>query len=269
MIKNLRGVYIIWYRDLVRFWHDKMRMVGSMAMPLLFLFVFGRGLSSSFGLFGGDADFTQFLFPGVIGMAVLTGSFMGGVSVVWDREFGFLKEVLVAPISRASVALGKTLGAATIAMLQGGIILAFAPWLGVSLSAGSLAALAVMMFLLAIAMGAFGVLLATRIRTMEAFYAVTQMLMFPMVFLSGVFFPPQGLPAWMNVLMKINPATYAVASIRQLVLGTSPDSAFGVSLFGHTMTIWNNVGVLLAFGVVVIWLAVRALSTQEQFSMAW
>ncbi|MBA7483054.1 hypothetical protein ES707_18564 [subsurface metagenome] len=269
MINNLRGVYIIWYRDLVRFKHDRMRMVGSLAMPLLFLFVFSRGLSSSFGLFGGEVDFTQFMFPGVIGMAVLTGSFMGGVSVVWDREFGFLKEVLVAPISRASVAVGKTLGAATIAVLQGGIILAFAPLMGISLSVGAMAVLGAMMLLLAVSMGAFGVLLATRIRTMEAYYAVTNMLMFPMVFLSGVFFPLQGLPTWMDVLMKINPATYAVVSIRQIVLGASPDSAFGVSLFGHTMTIWNNVGVLLAFGAVVIWLAVRALSNQEQFSMAW
>ncbi len=269
MMNNLRGIYIIWYRDLVRLWHDRMRMVGSLAMPFLFLFVFSRGLSSSFGLFGGEVDFTQFMFPGVIGMTVLTGSFMGGVSVVWDREFGFLKEVLVAPISRAAVALGKTLGAATIALFQGGIILAFAPWVGISLSAGTMALLAALMFLLAVSMGAFGVLLATRIRTMEAFYAVTQMLMFPMVFLSGVFFPLQGVPPWMDVLMKINPATYAVVSIRQVVLGTPPDSAFGVSLFGHTMTMWNNVGVLLAFGAVVIWLAVRALSTQEQFSMAW
>jgi ABC-2 type transport system permease protein len=268
-MNNLRGVYIIWYRDLVRFWHDKMRMVGSLAMPFLFLFVFGRGLSSSFGLFGGEADFTQFIFPGVIGMAVLVGSFMGGVSVVWDREFGFLKEVLVAPISRASVAVGKTLGAATIAMLQGSIILAFAPLIGVSFSPGTAVTLVFLMFLLAVSMGAFGVLLATRIRTMEAFQAVTQMLMFPMVFLSGMFFPPQGIPVWLGVLMKINPATYAIVPLRQVILGVSPDSAFGISLFGHTMTMWNNVAVLTGFGVAMIFLAVRSLSNQEQFSMAW
>ena len=268
-MNNLRGVYIIWYRDLVRFWHDKMRMVGSLAMPFLFLFVFSQGLSASLGLFGGETDFTKFMFPGVIGMAVLVGSFMGGVSVVWDREFGFLKEVLVAPISRVSVAVGKTLGAATIAMFQGGIILAFAPLVGVSFSSGTAVTLAFLMFLLAVSMGAFGVLLATRIRTMEAFQAVTQMLMFPMVFLSGVFFPLQGIPAWMNVLVKINPATYAIVPIRQVVLGAPPDSAFGISLFGHTMTMWNNVAVLMVFGVAMIFLAVRSLSNQEQFSMSW
>ena len=115
----LRGIYTIWYRDILRFWHDKMRMVGAISLPLLFLFIFGSGLSKSIGLLGPGVDFTQFMFPGIIGMTVLMNSFMGGTSVVWDREFGFLKEVLVAPINRASVAAGKTLGSATIALIQG------------------------------------------------------------------------------------------------------------------------------------------------------
>jgi len=268
-MNNLRGVYIIWYRDLLRFWHDKMRMVGSLSMPFLFLFVFSRGLGGSMGLFAGESNFTQFMFPGVIGMAVLMGSFMGGVSVVWDREFGFLKEVLVAPISRASVAMGKTLGAATIALLQGLLILSFAPLVGVHISVHTALTVLALMFLLAICMGSFGVLLATRIRTMEAFQAVMQMLMFPMVFLSGVFFPLQGLPTWMEILVKINPATYAITTIRQVILGASPDSAFGISLFGHTMSLWNNVAVLVVFGVSMILLAMRSLSSQEQFSMAF
>ncbi len=133
-MNNLRGVYIIWYRDVLRFWHDKMRMVSSIVLPLLFLIVFGSGLSSRMGFLGPGIDFAQFIFPGIIGMTVLMSSFMAGVSLVWDREFGFLKEVLVAPISRVSVAVGKTLGAATVAMLQGIIILLFAPLIGVSLS---------------------------------------------------------------------------------------------------------------------------------------
>ena len=268
-MNNLRGAYTIWYRDLVRFWHDKIRMIGSLTMPLLFLFIFGRGLSSSMGLVTSGTDFTQFMFPGVIGMAVVIGSFMGGVSIVWDREFGFLKEVLVAPISRGSVAMGKTLGAATIALLQGSLILSFAPLVGVSLSAQTVLTLLPLMFLLAIAMGSFGVLMATRIRTIEAFYAVTQMMMFPMVFLSGVFFPLRGIPGWMNILMKINPATYGITPIRQVILGVPPDSPFGITLFGHTMTLWNNVGVMAAFGVTTAFLAIWSLTNQEQFSMAF
>ncbi|MAG15317.1 MAG: ABC transporter [Dehalococcoidales bacterium] len=262
-MNHLRGVYTIWYRDILRFWHDKTRLVGSVIFPLLFLFVFGSGLSARMGAFGPGIDFTMFIFPGIIGMTVLMTSFMAGMSMVWDREFGFLKEVLVAPISRASVAMGKTLGSATVALLQGLVILVFAPLIGVSLSVGAVLALVSLMLLLAASLGSLGILLATRIRSMEAFQAAMQMLMFPMVFLSGAFFPLQGLPVWMNVLVKINPATYGIAPIREVILGTVPGAAFGVSLFGHTMSLWDNVAVLAAFGAVMILLAVWSFSHQE------
>ncbi len=262
-MNHLRGVYTIWYRDILRFWHDKMRMIGALIFPLLFLFVFGSGLSARIGALGPGIDFTQFMFPGIIGMTVLMSSFMAGVSVVWDREFGFLKEVLVAPISRASVAVGKTLGAATVALLQGMVILLFAPLIGVSFSARTVLALLPLMFLLAAAMGSLGILLATRIRSMEAFQAVMQMLMFPIVFLSGVFFPLQGLPAWMSILVKMNPATYGIAPIRQVVLGASPGSPFDINLFGHTMSIWDNIAVLAVFGAAMILLAMWSFGSQE------
>ncbi|MFC2003360.1 ABC transporter permease [Chloroflexota bacterium] len=260
---NLRGIYTIWYRDLLRFWHDKMRLMGAITFPLLFLFVFGSGLSARMGSLGPGIDFVQFMFPGIIGMTVLMSSFMAGVSVVWDREFGFLKEVLVAPISRVSVATGKTLGAATVALLQGLLILLFAPLIGVSFSPWLVLVLLPLMFLLAASMGSLGILLATRIRSMEAFQAVMQMLMFPMVFLSGVFFPLQGLPAWMNALVKLNPATYGIAPIRQIILGISPSSPFNIDLFGHTMSLWDNVAVLAAFGLVMLLLAMWSFGHQE------
>ena len=262
-MKNLRGVYTIWYRDILRFWHDKMRMAGSITFPLLFLFVFGSGLSSRMGSLGPGVDYVQFIFPGIIGMTVLMSSFMAGISVVWDREFGFLKEVLVAPISRASVAIGKTLGAATVALLQGMIIILLAPLIGVSFSAWTILALLPLMFLLAVSMGSLGILLATRIRSMEAFQAVMQMLMFPIVFLSGVFFPLEGLPAWMNVVVKINPATYGIAPIRQVVLGTTAGSTFAINLFGHTLSLWENIALLAVFGTVMIFLAMWSFSHQE------
>jgi len=262
-VNNLRGVYTIWYRDILRFWNDKMRLISAITFPLLFLFVFGSGLSARMGLLGPGIDFAQFIFPGIIGMTVIMTSFMAGVSVVWDREFGFLKEVLVAPISRAAVAIGKTLGAATIAIFQGILILLFAPLIGVSLSISALLALLPLMFLLAASMGSLGVLLATRIRSMEAFQAVMQMLMFPMVFLSGVFFPVQGLPVWLNVLVKLNPATYGITPIRQIMLEASPDTSFAVSVLGHTMSIWDNVTVMAFFGAAMTFLAMWSFSNQE------
>ncbi|MFC2032367.1 ABC transporter permease [Chloroflexota bacterium] len=262
-MNSLRGVYTIWYRDILRFWHDKMRMMGAITLPLLFLVVFGSGLSSRMGFLGPGIDFSKFMFPGVIGMTVLMSSFMAGVSVVWDREFGFLKEVLVAPITRASVAVGKTLGAATVAIIQGTLVMLCAPLIGVSISIWVFLSVLPMMFLLAASMGSLGVLLATRIRTMEAFQAVTQMLMFPMMFLSGVFFPLQGLPTWMSILVKINPATYGIAAIRQVVLGTSSDSPFAISLWGHTMSVWNDISVLAVFGSVVTIMAMWSFNSHE------
>ena len=262
-MSHLRGVYTIWYRDILRFWHDKMRLIGSITFPLLFLFVFGSGLSDRMGVLGPGIDFTQFMFPGIIGMTVLMSSFMAGVSVVWDREFGFLKEVLVAPISRASVAMGKTLGSATVALLQGLLILFFAPLVGVSISGLTLLALLPLMLLLAISLGSLGVLLATRIRSMEAFQATMQMLMFPMVFLSGAFFPLQGLPTWMNILVKINPATYGVAPIRQVILGVVPGASYSINLLGHTLSLWNEIAILAAFGTVTILLAMWSFGNQE------
>jgi ABC-2 type transport system permease protein len=263
MMSNLRGIYTIWYRDILRFWHDKARMFSSLAFPILFLFVFGSGLSSRMGFLGDGVNFTQFMYPGIIGMSVFMSSFMSGVSIVWDREFGFLKEVLVAPISRVSVALGKTLGSATVAIIQGIIIMIFAPAVGISLSVGTILSLLPLMFLLAASMGSLGILLASRIKSMEAFQAVMQILMFPMIFLSGVFFPMQGLPAWMSVLVRINPATYGIAPIRQVVLGTSVDSPYSITLFGHVMSIWDNIAVMAAFGAVMIILAMWSFGSQE------
>jgi len=262
-MNSLRGVYTIWYRDILRFWRDKMRMVSSIVFPLLFLFVFGSGLSTRMGSLGPGIDFTQFMFPGIIGMTVLMSSFMAGVSVVWDREFGFLKEVLVAPVSRASVAVGKTLGAATIALLQGTLILILAPAIGIDISGWMILKLIPLMFLLAVSLGSLGVLLATRIKSMEAFQAVTQMLMFPMIFLSGVFFPVEGLPTWMNILVKINPATYGIDPIRQVILGTNASSSLGISLFGHTLSLWNDIAITAAFGATTLLLAMWSFGNQE------
>ncbi len=263
MMKHFLGIYTIWYRDILRIWYDKMRMLGSFAFPLLFLFIFGSGLGFRMGSLGGDVNYIQFMFPGIIGMTVLMSSFMGGVSVVWDREFGFLKEVLVAPVSRVAVSIGKALGAATIASVQGIVILVLAPLIGVSLSPLTVLVLIPLMLLLSASMSSLGILIATRIRSVEAFQVVMQMMMFPMIFLSGVFFPLQELPAWLNVLVKINPATYGIAPIRQVMLGGGADLSFNIVLFGHTLSILENIAMLAAFGIVMILLAIWSFSNQN------
>jgi len=159
-MKNLRGIYIVWYRDILRFWRDRMRFIGSISQPLFFLFIFGGGLSSRLGSFGEGIDFSRFIFPGIIGMTVLMSSFMAGVSVVWDREFGFLKEVLVSPVSRISVVLGKMLGGTTVALSQGVMLLLLAPVMGIRVPPGRLFTILLVMFLMAAVTGSLGILLA-------------------------------------------------------------------------------------------------------------
>ncbi len=225
MRRHLKGLYTIWYRDVLRFSRDRSRIIGSLAQPLLFLFIFGAGLSPTMtGLAQGQLDFQSFLFPGIIAMAVLFTAVFSAVSIVWDRQFGFLKEVLVAPISRIVVALGKVAGGSTVAMFQGAIILLLAPLIGVHLSLDQIVVLLALMLLTAATMTSLGVLMASRMRSMEGFHLIMNFTLMPMFFLSGAFFPVQGVPLWLEWLARVDPMTYGVDPIRQVALrGSVPD----------------------------------------------
>ena len=261
---NLRGVYIIWYRDVLRFTRDRARLIVSLSQPLLYLLIFGTGLGSALGggrSFGG-LHYQQFIFPGVIGMSVLFTSMFGAMSIVWDREFGFLKEVLVAPISRASVAVGKTLGSATQALIQGMILLVLAPLVGVQLTLESVLELIPMIFLLALALSALGVALGARMRSLQGFQVVMNFLMMPMFFLAGALFPLRGLPAWMTVLTRLDPAAYGVDPLRRAVLGPAGDR-LALTLFGQTLAVWTEEALLFGFGVLMLAFAVRSFQRRD------
>ncbi|MDY6918003.1 MAG: ABC transporter permease [Chloroflexota bacterium] len=265
-MRNLRAIYIIWYRDLLRFWRDRARLVASFAQPFLFLVIIGTGLSAGMMLLGGESGYSyiQFMFPGIIGMVVFFTAIMGGVSIVWDREFGFLKEVLVAPISRTAVAIGKALGGATIACVQGAVMLVFVPFVGVSISVAQVFLLIPLMFVFAFSMTSLGILIASRIKTMESFQVVMQLLLFPLFFLSPALFPTDRLPSWLGVPVRLNPVSYGVDSLRQSVLAPSEGMpALGITVFGHTMSIAEDVAVLVVFGAVMASLAVWSFRNQE------
>jgi ABC-2 type transport system permease protein len=270
----LRAVYIIWYRELLRLRRDRIRIVGALAFPLLFLAIFAGGLGRVVGMVTEGVNFTKFMFPGIVGMTVLMTSFMSGVSIVWEREVGFLKEVLVAPVPRSAIVVGKILGGATVSMFQGTLILALAPLLGVSLTLPLVLKLWPLMLVVACALGGMGILIASRMRSMEAFQVVMQTTIFPMIFLSGVFFPVGNLPVWMNVVVKINPVTYGVDSIRQMMLGVGGSGgesaplgaalpSFGLTLMGHPMSIAEDLMVVAAFGLVMVALAMWSFGHQE------
>jgi len=218
--KELVGVYTVWLRDVKRYFRDKPRVIGSFAQPILFLFVLGTGLASSFSVFGGGGgeDFLNFMFPGIVGMTVLFTSFFSAMSIVWDREFGFLREILVAPISRTSIVVGKLLGGSTIAMFQGSIILLFAPLLNIPVTFVIFFKVLGIMFLISMTISTMGILLASVIKSMQAFQVITNFLLMPMFFLSGAIFPLNQTVKWMSIVAKINPLSYGIDAMRYVLL---------------------------------------------------
>ena len=264
---SLRGIYIIWYRDVLRFWRDRPRILAAMAQPTLYLLIFGSGISSAMrGPSVGGADYIQFLFPGVVGMTVLFTSVFTAMSIVWDREFGFLKEVLVAPVSRTAVAIGKALGGSTQAVLQGSIVLVLAPLAGISLTPLTVVTVIPLMFLLAFALTSLSIALAARMRSMEGFQVVMNFFMMPMFFLSGALFPLQGLPAWLAGLTLLDPATYGIDPIRRVIMigsGHSPDALPVLAIFGHPLSMLQEIAILSVFALVMLGLAVKSFSQSE------
>jgi ABC-2 type transport system permease protein len=275
-VSTAQAVYIIWYRDLLRYTRDRTRLVTSLAQPLLYLLIFGVGLSSAIGrgALGGRGvpasfSYIQFMYPGIIAMAVLFTAIFSAMSVVWDREFGFMREILVAPISRSAVALGKALGGATQATIQGLVMLVFAPIIGVHLSIVFVIEVIPLLFVLAFSLTCFGVAVSARMRTMQGFQVMMNFLMMPMFFLSGALFPLAGLPGWMTVLTRFDPVAYGIAPIRSAVLGGSGlpqafvDRVAAVTIGGHALPVLLDVAILLAFGVVMLTVAMRSFRHRD------
>jgi ABC-2 type transport system permease protein len=216
---DLRAVRVVWQREMIRFGRDRLRIITALIQPVLFLFVLGTGLSTITTGALHSLNLRTFMYPGALAMAVLFTAMFSAGSIVWDREFGFLREMLVAPVSRWSILVGKCLGGATTASLQGAIILAFAGVAGVPYRPGMIGIVFGELLLLAFTLTAFGVMTAARITQFQAFMALNQMLLMPLFFLSGALFPLGNLPIWLRVLTRVDPLTYAVDPVRRTVFG--------------------------------------------------
>jgi ABC-2 type transport system permease protein len=225
-MNELEAAWALTWRDLVRFVRDRGQVMGAFARPLLWLIFMGKGLSTSVRLTGG-VDYQHFVFAGAIAMAVLFGGMFQGVTIIWDREFGFLKEVLVAPISRVTIVLGKTLSGTVVTIVQGCLTLVFAPLVGLHLGFGTFFALFGVIVILSLAMSAMGVVLATRMQSFEGFGVISNFVIMPLYFLSGGVFPVERLPGWMAVLVRLNPVTYGVDLMRHAL---AQPSVFGAGL---------------------------------------
>jgi len=254
------SIWVIAYREFLRFIQDRSRMISSFTMPLLFLVIFGAGFGNLIGQTTPGVDYIQFMYPGILSMTVLMTSVMSGVSIVWDREFGFLKEVLVSPLSRSGVLVGKATGAAAIAIIQGAIMLVLAPFLNVSITPGMVLALLPLLLILSLSLSGLGLLIGARMRSQQGFQMVMQLVIFPLMFLSGIFFPISGVATWLEVLSKLNPVTYGIDAIRQVFLGSE---VAGVTVFGHTMNILESALVVAAVGVALLSAAIWVFNRQE------
>jgi len=268
---DVRAVSIVWRRELIRFRSDRLRAITSLVQPFLFLFVLGTGLSrlAGHGLPPG-IDYRTFIYPGVLAMSVLFTSIFSAASIVWDREFGFLREMLVAPIRRWAIVVGKCLGGATVATFQGIIFLALAGVAHVPYDPVLLLTLVGELLLLSFTLTAFGVMMAARIKQIQAFMALTQMFVMPLFFLSGALYPLNGLPAWLTVLTRIDPLTYIVYPMRHAVfthLAISPlalqELSPGITWFGWVVPVGLCLAMVTAMGLAMLAIAIAEFRKTE------
>jgi ABC-2 type transport system permease protein len=215
-VRALRAIYTIWLREFKAFVREKSRIIGMIGQPLLYLLIVGQGIASGMTLnrAPGGLGYLQFIYPGILGMSVLFTSIFSAMSIIWDREFGFLKEVLVAPVPRWAVAVGKVLGGATVAVAQCIILLALMPFTGIYPTVGVIIGLLLLSFLMSLAMTSLGVTIAAGMRSMQGFQMLMNFLIMPLYFLSGAMFPISSAPVWMKTLMIIDPLSYGVDALR-------------------------------------------------------
>jgi ABC-2 type transport system permease protein len=267
---ELRAIRIVWRRELIRFSRDRLRIVTALVQPFLFLFVLGTGLSqlASAGTHG--VNFRTFVYPGVLCMAVMFTAMFSAASIVWDREFGFLREMMVAPVRRSSLVLGKCLGGATVATFEGIIVILIGPLVGVPYVPILLLEIFALQLLLAFAITAFGAMAAARVSQMQSFMALTQMVVMPMFFLSGALFPVAHLPRWLAILNRLDPLTYAVDPMRRAVFAHIDISAAARRALDPGVTWWGwhvpgllEAGVVAVLGLVMLSVAIWEFSQAE------
>jgi ABC-2 type transport system permease protein len=211
------AIKMIWMRDLIRHFRDRIRLLGSVSRPILWLLIMGTGLRTAFNVKG--ISYAHFIFPGIIAMNLVFAAMYSTITIIWDREFGFLREILVAPIPRTSIVLGKTLSGSTIAFIEGLFVLAFAPLIKINIPLFHLLLLLPVMFFIAFVCTSLGIVIAARMTSFEGFGAIANFVIMPMFFLSGAMFPIDNLPVWINVITRLNPLTYGVDLLRRITLG--------------------------------------------------
>lgn len=275
----MEAIISIWKRDVKKSIRDKASLIGNLALPILLLIIFGSGMGgviksmangATLNETSTDFNYIKFMFPGVVGITIFSTAVISALTVVQDREFGYLREMLVAPISRGSISLGKVLGGSTVAVIQGLIILLLSPLIGISLEFTMILKLIPAMLVLAFTVSSLSLYVATFVKSSQGFHTALTMLMLPMIFLSGSIFPLTGGPAWMEFLVKINPVTYGIDMFKKILLGSQsmPEAlqdvmGLNLSVFGYSLTEYTDFILVLVIGLLLISLATRRMKKME------
>lgn len=263
--RNLRTVRVLWHREVIRFARNRLRIVMGLVTPLMFLLILGTGLNSAMDTGAqSDRDFRAFLFPGVMLMAVQAPAMAVGASIVWDRQAGFLRQMLVAPVRRGAILVGICLGGATTGAAYGLLVLVLAGVVGIPYEPGLLLAL-LQLALLGFAFTSLGVLVATAIKRPDTFQIVVGLCFMPLLFLSGAVFPPGGLPGWLGVLVTGNPLTYGVDALRRTLPGDVDlgNEAQGPQWAGWAPPVVLEVGIIALLATLALAVATRQFSRNE------
>jgi ABC-2 type transport system permease protein len=242
-VSELRGIFTLWRRETKRFFRERTRFVSSFVQPLLWLVIFGTGLGSSLRV-GMGLNYQEFIFPGIIGQTLLFTSMFMGISVIWDRQFGFLKEILVSPISRLSIFTGKMLGVSTDSMIQGTIVLMLGFVVGVHITPTIIIAALPLMLLITLGTVCIGLTLASFMNTLESYGTIMTFVNLPMFLLSGALFPVTNLPPWLKWIVYINPLTYGVDALRIVILGSTYASPFSIRFDVLFLVIFDAIMIL-------------------------
>ncbi len=235
-------VYVMAAREFKKFIREKSRLVSTLARPLIWLFLVGGGMSRFVSPYAGKS-YMQFIFPGILGMTILFSSIFSSISIIWDKEFGFMKEILVAPVSRLSIVVGKALSGTIISTLQAAIILMVFPLLGIKLGVLAILNTIAVAVLLSFCISSFGIVIATFYESFESFSVIMNFIVMPMFFLSGAMYPVTGLPPILRIVSKLNPFTYGIDALKHAVFSDTRITDF---------SIFMDLGVLVVLSAVFV-----------------
>jgi len=251
-MSEFEGIYTIWLREAKRYVRYKSRIATAIFTPLLWLIVFGMGLGSAIRFGGTTGGYQSFIYPGIIAQTILFTCVMSGIGIIIDKQYGFLKEIMVAPLSRASISLGKALGISTGAILQGMILLALSFLVGVEMTPTIFILATFICVSISIGFSSLGLFIASFMDSMEGFNLVMSFVILPIFLLSGALFPVSGLPDWLSFIVYLDPLTYGVDALRGVILGES------------VLPLEISIAVTIVFAVVMVFLSALVFTKREQ-----